>query len=325
MHKDWGPDTWAKFDGLIWDVAAGVVRVGDEKRERVVAELRSLLRCDRQPLGLVREVVGELTALLTVLPEGKAFLQAGFTEVAAAVEWARHGELGREDPSVAASIMEPTTALRFELQWWLGRLSGETSPSRLLSEVAGKSGRVRPRYQGYTDASGKALSAVWGDLWAMLKVPERWRFVKWAAQAGIEPEALVEARSGESVQAARFRTSSTLLEVAALLLALRAWCRAWAGGEVTLFCDNKAAGRVWSKRHARHPKIAGLIRAMMHLCIQYDISLSVVFIKGALNTRADAVSRLQMGRFRALVPTAALFPTPVDVHPLEDWLAQCSP
>ena len=63
----------------------------------------------------------------------------------------------------------------------------------------------------------------------------------------------------------------------------------------------------------------------MHLCIQYDISLSVVFIKGALNTRADAVSRLQMGRFRALVPTAALFPTPVDVHPLEDWLAQCSP
>ena len=93
-----------------------------------------------------------------------------------------------------------------------------------------------------------------------------------------------------------------LLEVAALLLAVRAWWRDWAGGHVTLFCDNMGAGRVWRKRHARHPVIAGLLRVLTHLACVHDI----------------------MRRFRARLPDADADPSPVDVHPLAEWVGQCA-
>jgi len=54
-----------------------------------------------------------------------------------------------------------------------------------------------------------------------------------------------------------------------------------------------------------------LARYAFFLCANYSIDISAVQIPGAQNNRADALSRLQISRFRSLTPDADPHPTPV--------------
>ncbi len=59
------------------------------------------------------------------------------------------------------------------------------------------------------------------------------------------------------------------------------------------------------------PHIMTLARYPFFLCAHYSIEISAVHIPGAQNNRADALSRLQISRFRSLTPDADPYPTPV--------------
>ena len=319
--KDFGPARWAVFDGLIWDAENQVVRIALDKRAALCNELQLACNSALSKIGVVRALVGTLTSLLTVLPNGKAFLQEAFVTIADAVQSARAGAEGSEPAHVEHTWMRISATLDAELQWWLHHLAKpEPGPTRPLSEVAGMVDRERPRYKAHYDASGMALGSVWGKKWAQVLVPKKHRFNAWASRGGVDPSALCPGKQ-EGTLIQQWRTSSMLLEVAALLLAVRAWWRDWAGGHVTLFCDNMGAGRVC---HARHPVIAGLLRVLTHLACVHDIVIDVVFVKGVDNVLADPVSRLQLRRFRARLPDADADPSPVDVHPLAEWVEQCA-
>ena len=324
IQKDFGPSRWVVFDGLLWDAEKQTVSIPLEKREALRKELEvaCLETTTRGKVGALRSLVGALTSVLSVVPQGKAFLQAGYVEVGEEVEEQRGGVVGREPSHVGHAWMEISPVLRAELCWWHYQMARpEPGPTRPLRDVAGLEGeRERPRFKGHCDASGLALAVVTGRRWTQAIVPRKFAFNQCVAAHGMDPEAL--GKASESKAKKQWRTSSMLLEVGALLLGVRTFGPDWAGGHVTLFSDNMGAGSAWRKRHARHPMIAGLIRVMTHLCCVHDIVLDVVFVKGKDNILADPVSRLQMRRFRARHPTADLEATPYGVHPLADWMTQ---
>ena len=324
VSKDFGPSRWVVFDGLRWDAEIQTVSIPQSKRDALRTELE--VACQDQTtrgmVGTLRSLIGALTSLLTVLPQGKAFLQAGYVEVGEVVEEERRGAVGREPSHVEFVWMDISPTMQAELCWWNHQMAKPgLGPTRPLREVAGLEGeKERPRYKGYCDASGKALAVVTGNKWAQALVPRRFAFNQCVEAHGCDPEAL--GKLSESKAKKQWRTSSMLLEVGALVLRMHTYGPEWAGGHVTLFSDNMGAGRVWRKRHARHPMIAGLIRVLTHMCCVHDIVLDVVFVKGKDNVLADPVSRLQMRRFRARHPTTEAESTPYGVHPLADWRTQ---
>ena len=53
-------------------------------------------------------------------------------------------------------------------------------------------------------------------------------------------------------------------------------------------------------------RIMQLVRAMVMQCLKFNIIFKAVHIPGINNNIADALSRFQMGRFRALAPRAQM-------------------
>ena len=54
-----------------------------------------------------------------------------------------------------------------------------------------------------------------------------------------------------------------------------------------------------------------LIRQTLFIAAENSFALRVAHVSGVNNAAADALSRLQIGRFRTLHPTAAAAPTPL--------------
>ena len=65
-----------------------------------------------------------------------------------------------------------------------------------------------------------------------------------------------------------------------------------------------------------------LIRYLYYVCCKFNIVITTVQIPGLENSPADALSQLQEGRFRELVPHAAAFSTPVPLLDLASFKSE---
>ncbi len=127
LQKDYGPATWAIFNGLIWDMPSQRVGVSPTRLKEIVSNLSSLLALAGGPPGRqwrlesLRTTVGRLTSLLAVVPQGKPFLQACYAAVAAAVAALRRqagrSASHREPKGSGQAAMTPSFAALWELRW----------------------------------------------------------------------------------------------------------------------------------------------------------------------------------------------------------------
>ena len=85
---------------------------------------------------------------------------------------------------------------------------------------------------------------------------------------------------------------------------------------VLLYTDNSALVSVLNKQTSKEPLVMVLVRKLVLLCLQFNLVLSARHIPGIDNTSADALSRLQMARFRLLNPTAEIQPTVIPDLPI---------
>jgi len=73
----------------------------------------------------------------------------------------------------------------------------------------------------------------------------------------------------------------------------------------------------WKKGSCRNKRVMALIRLILSLAARFNFILYIQHIPGVDNSIADALSRLQMSRFRQLAPNATEKPVQV---PLRDEL-----
>lgn len=81
-------------------------------------------------------------------------------------------------------------------------------------------------------------------------------------------------------------------EVLAQIFAAFRWGHLWKNQHVIIHCDNVAAVHIINKGTTAHPLIMCLLRKLFWLSAIYNFRFTAVYIKGELNTIADAVSRL---------------------------------
>ena len=107
----------------------------------------------------------------------------------------------------------------------------------------------------------------------------------------------------------------TLLELYPIWLAIRMWGGTLANKCIYFHTDNEALVAIINKQSSPDPLIMFLIRKLVVDCLLNNILFKSVHIRGVHNVLSDALSRGQVMKFRALVPTADPHPTPVPPLP----------
>ena len=115
------------------------------------------------------------------------------------------------------------------------------------------------------------------------------------------------------------RHSITFKELFAITMAITVWATALASQKIIFHCDNKAVVHILTSGTSKCRHIMTLLRYLFYICCKFNIVLKAVHIPGIENAPSDALSRLQVARFRDLVPYAKDTPTPVRCLPLDNF------
>ena len=83
-----------------------------------------------------------------------------------------------------------------------------------------------------------------------------------------------------------------VLELFTVLLALIRWGPQLAGSHVLILSDNSVMVTALNKTTSKGSEIMPLVRQIFWLCVNYDITITSVFIAGKLNILADGISRM---------------------------------
>ena len=100
------------------------------------------------------------------------------------------------------------------------------------------------------------------------------------------------------------KLSLTWKELFPIALSCRVWGSRWSQRKLLVHCDNSSVVAVMSSGTSRDPHVSHLVRDIFFSAAKYQFIIFVQHILGVANDVADALSRLQMVRFRKLRPDA---------------------
>lgn len=172
-----------------------------------------------------------------------------------------------------------TVAARQDIKWWQDFLPGWNGVSLMLQPNWESSHDL----QLYTDASGTlGFGAYFRGAW----FSGTW--------------------SGEQL-----KHSIQWKEMFAIVAAAATWGPHWQRKKILFHCDNQAVVQVWQAKKPKDKSLASLCRKLFFLAAQNNYTITLKHTPGSSNELADALSRQQVSRFRALAPEADLQATTI--------------
>ena len=95
-----------------------------------------------------------------------------------------------------------------------------------------------------------------------------------------------------------------------LVLACEIFGKNWARKRILFETDNEAVAKVGKSWLPKDRHLAKLMRVLASLAIKYSFELKIIHKAGALNTKADQLSRGRVQDFKRENPSVNLTPTP---------------
>ena len=93
-------------------------------------------------------------------------------------------------------------------------------------------------------------------------------------------------------------------ELYAIVVAAMTWGHAWRSKRLTVHCDNHAVVDIWHSHISRNSLLMKLVHQLFFIAASNNFHIIIQHIPGTDNSIADALSHLQMERFRSLAPEA---------------------
>ena len=93
-------------------------------------------------------------------------------------------------------------------------------------------------------------------------------------------------------------------ELFPIVVACAIWHPFFAGKRLQFWCDNESVVSIINSGHSKAPRIMDLVRFLVLISMRHNFLVRARHVPGVSNEIADALSRFQMQRFRALVPAA---------------------
>ena len=182
-------------------------------------------------------------------------------------------------------IRKPTHHVRLtkeskhDLHMWLEFLSAYNGKSFFLSSrwVTSKTLNL------FTDAAGSlGYSAIFGKHWLFGEWPDSWKELNIA-----------------------------ILELFPIVLAIEIWGPLMRNKCIVFFSDNQAVVKINIRQTSRDRAIMVLLRHFVVCTLKYNILFHAKLIAGSVNRESDALSRLQVEKFRFLAPYVDEQPTQI--------------
>ena len=105
--------------------------------------------------------------------------------------------------------------------------------------------------------------------------------------------------------------SISALEMYPVLLALLLFSSELKGKSLLIHTDNEALVHVFNNKSSKDLYISNMLRELTLVCLRHNLRVREVHIPGHFNSLADALSRLQVSKFKAMAPWVE--PDPVSV------------
>ncbi|XP_041102689.1 uncharacterized protein LOC121313986 [Polyodon spathula] len=102
--------------------------------------------------------------------------------------------------------------------------------------------------------------------------------------------------------------STALLEIYPIVAAALLWGHQWSRKSIIFFSDNKPTMHIINKGRSSSPLIIRLLRRLIWTSVSFNFLIQARHLPGTHNNAANTLSRLQVSKFRHLVPTASPAP-----------------
>ena len=110
------------------------------------------------------------------------------------------------------------------------------------------------------------------------------------------------------------------LELLPIVVAVKLWGQRWHTQCIEFMTDNMTLVHIINRQTSKEKDVMILVCALVFFCLKFNINFRAKNIPGKHNHLTDALSRLQIDKFRHMAQGADLDPTPiVQLPPFLDW------
>lgn len=95
------------------------------------------------------------------------------------------------------------------------------------------------------------------------------------------------------------------------MVALTIWGEELRNKKICFRCDNSAVVQIVNTMTSKSDRVMVVLRAFTLLCLKLNVVVKSLHVSSVSNFLADALSRLQIVRFRQLAPEAEPMPEPI--------------
>ena len=118
------------------------------------------------------------------------------------------------------------------------------------------------------------------------------------------------------------KANIAFLELYPIVTAALVWGEAWKNHKIIFVTDNQALVAILNQKTSKLKPIMHLVRILVLHCLRFNIEFKSRHIPGQLNCQADALSRLQVARFKELAPNSDRVPTEIPFNLLPENLCK---
>lgn len=270
--KTMGPTNVLVFLGLIIDTTLMMVRIPEEKLQKLRLLLLPLLNKKKATVKNMQSLAGLLAFCSRAIPSSRAFIRR-FYDLTAKFENKPH------------YLVRITSEVKEDIILWLSFLEDFNGQCFFPDRVWSSSDML----QLFTDSSGNpnlGCGCYFNGLWAQLHWPNEW-------------------------EGSQIFKNMALLELIPVVLALVLWADKLKSKKILFHIDNLSLVNILSKRTSKDKQIMKLVRRLVLITMLNNIQFKPIHICTKNNSVADAISRFQMSRFRSLAPQAQIHPSPI--------------
>jgi hypothetical protein len=288
--KQIGPVTKLTFLGIELDTIQMTARLDDSRLERLRLLFGEWKEKKQATIAELHSLEGVLQWCCKVVRPGRSFLSR-------IRKWRQEQQTKGEGPHVL------TQQCLADIDWWRTFLSRWNGISLYYDEEWSEAEKL----EIFTDACELGWGVRFGDKW----VKGKWTQEQWNRASN---PTRVDELTGEK------RRSMPFLELLAVVIACSSFGRYWQGRKIRFRVDCSPVVANINKRSSPADRAQGPLRHMATLAAEHGFDFDCVWIKGAKNIAADALSRDNMCAFIKEVPSAETAMSEYIPPPAFEWM-----
>lgn len=274
IEKTEGPQTVICFLGLEIDSEQMVIRIPLPKVHEIIQRIQDILSKEKVTLRTMQSLIGVLNFACRAIVPGRPFCRRLINSICGLTRPFHHLRISK--------------GMKQDLQLWLTFFQDFNG----ISVFHDRYWLSNEDAQLFTDSAagvGLGFGAYFNGKWTYAAWPESW------FDLGITDDI-------------------TVLELFPLLVAVHIWGEKLRNKKICFRCDNIAVVHIVNTMTSKSDRVMVILRAFTLLCLKLNVIVRSAHVSGVFNNLADALSRLQIQKFRKLAPEAEPMPEPIPHH-----------